>query len=183
MQDFNIIVENAKTIAALRKHIQVSAPQFKGISKWFDQPLEDKYVIKQFDSSTLFKYRFITITFDPHKFTLNQLTQPVSLIRYALNALYDLRYLFKDNPIIVVEYHKSGIPHLHINYNINTPLEHATLLLRLRYYFSKDLRNKRCIHDRIFNEGGQSYIQKSNQQYYTFNIMEKPLEKSLEIIL
>lgn len=175
-QDFNVIVENAQAMAKLKKHISVSAPEFKGNNKWFSEELKDKFVVQKFDISTNYQYRFATITFDPKKFTLNQLTQPILLVRYALNAIYDLRYLFKDKPIIVIEYHKSGIPHIHMNYTVNGPMEHATLILRLAYYFAKDLRNKKCIHDRIFNEGGQQYIKKSNTEYYTFKILENSLD-------
>lgn len=175
-QDFNVIVENAQAMAKLKKHIQHSAPEFKGNTRWFSEEVKDKFTSVNFDISTNYQYRFATITFAPDKFTLNQLTQPILLVRYALNAIYDLRYLFKENPIIVVEYHKSGIPHIHMNYSVGGPMEHATLLLRLRYYFAKDLRNKKCIHDRVFNEGGQTYIKKSNNNYYTFKVFEKPLD-------
>lgn len=183
MQEFNIIVENAQKMAQLKKHIKISAPQFKGITKWFTQDISGLFVERLFDTSTNWQYRFMTVTFDPKKFTLNQLTNPIELINYGLNAIYDLRYLFKQNPLIIIEYHKSGIPHFHINYEVNGVLELATLKLRMQYYFSKDLRNKRAIHDRVFNEGGHQYMQKSNTTYLQFKLWEKPLEKSLEISL
>ncbi len=172
MQDFNIIVQNAQAMAKLKKHIKISAPQFTGRSVWFETDSRQYFVERKFDESTLWRYRFITITFDPKKFTLNQLTQPIKLLQYAFNALYDLRFLFANNIRAVVEYHKSGIPHIHMNYDVRGPLEHATLLLRLRYYFSKDLRNRRAIHDRTFNEYGPGYMQKANQTYFEFKQME-----------
>lgn len=180
-EQFALIVENAQKMALLKKHIKVSAPQFKGNTKWFTQPC-NHFVERKFDESTEWKYRFLTVTFDPKKFTLNQLTDVPALINYFHNAIYDLRYLFKDNPIIILEFHKSGIPHFHINYNVDGVLELNTLLLRLKYYFSKDLRTKHCIHDRLFNINGQSYMKKSNDKYFQFKVWEKPLEKSLQII-
>lgn len=176
MQDFQIIVQNAQKMAQLKKHIKISAPQFKGNKQWFTQDISGLFVERLFDTSTNWQYRFMTVTFDPKKFTLNQLTNPKELITYGLNAIYSLRNLFKENPLIIVEYHKSGIPHFHINYTVNGVLELATLKLRMQYYFSKDLRNKRAVHDRVFNEGGHQYMQKSNITYFQFKLWEKPLE-------
>lgn len=176
MQDFQIIVENAKKMAQLKKHIKVSAPQFKGHLKWFTQDISGLFVERLFDTSTNWQYRFMTVTFDPKKLTKLQQIDPIGLIRYAFNAIYSIRNLYKENPIIIIEYHKSGLPHFHINYTVNGPLELATLKLRMQYYFSNDLRNKRAIHDRIFNEGGHQYMQKSNISYYQFKLFEKPLD-------
>lgn len=167
IQEFNIIVEDAKAIAKLKKHITNTVPHFKGIKNWLSLEPEG-FQLQSFNDTTEWQYRFLTITFSPKKFTFNELTQPQKLINYALNALKDLQNLFKGKPLIVIEYHKSGIPHVHLNYSTETPLEHSTLQLRLQYYFAESLRNKRCIHDRIFNEGGKQYITKSNSQYYTF---------------
>lgn len=172
MQDFQLIVSNAQAMAKLKKHIKISAPQFTGRSVWFDQNPYPNFIERKFDESTKWLTRFITITFDPRKFTLNQLTQPIRLLNYAFNALNDLKYVFQKNIIAVVEYHKSGVPHLHLNYDVRGPLEHATILLRLRYYFSKDLRNRNAIHDRMFNEGGIKYMQKANQTYLEYRQME-----------
>jgi hypothetical protein len=172
MQDFNLIVSNAQAMAKLKKTIKISAPQFTGRKEWFESNPYSNFVERKFDESTEWKSRFITITFDPRKFTLNQLTQPVKLLHYAFNALNDLKFVFSKNIIAVVEYHKSGIPHIHLNYEVKGPLEHATVILRLRYYFSKDLRNRRAIHDRVFNEGGTQYIKKSNQTYLEYRLME-----------
>lgn len=179
MQEFNIILENHKKIMEIKKHIKIAAPLFKGNKKWFKQSFNDNFVEIDFDKSTDYQYRFLTITFDPKKFTFNQLTNPQELINYGLNAIYELRYLFNKNPLIVVEYHKSGIPHFHMNYSVDGPLEHMTLILRLKYYFSKDLRTKHCIHDRIFNDFGIKYIKKSNSKYFTFKILLEKYKKNL----
>lgn len=169
-QEFNLIVENAKAINKLKKHIKATVPHFKGAkSIW----LHKEDIINEYDQlpflpETVYKYRFLTITFDPRKFSFNELTQPKLLINYALNALFDLRNLFKGKPIIIIEYHKSGIPHFHINYDVEGQLELSTLILRLKYFFSENLRNKICIHDRVFNEYGKNYMRKSNETYFTF---------------
>lgn len=176
MQDFQIIVEDAKRMAQLKKHIKLTAPHFKGKTWMFYQDTSGLFVERKFDTSTNWQYRFMTITCDQIKFTLYQLSQPKLIITYFFNCLYELRNLFKENPIVIIEYHKSGIPHFHINYSVNGPLELATLKLRFRYYFAKDLRNKAAVHDRIFNEGGPQYMQKSNTTYYQFKVWEKPLE-------
>ena len=137
MQEFQVIVENAKKMAQLKKHIKVSAPHFKGHKEWFTQDISGQFVERMFDNSTKWQYRFMTVTFDPKRFTTEQLINPIGLIHYGFNAIYDLRYLFKENPLIIIEYHKTGIPHFHINYTVNGPLELATLKLRMQYYFSK----------------------------------------------
>lgn len=186
MQDFQVIVENAKKMAQIKKHIKITAPHFKGHQIYFTRDISGLFVERKFDTSTNWQYRFMTVTFDPKKFFNSKtpkIVDPLALIKYFFNCIYDLRNLFKENPLIIIEYHKTGIPHFHINYTVNGPLELATLKLRMQYYFSKDLRNKRAIHDRLFNEGGHQYMQKSNVSYYQFKVWEKPLEKSLEIIL
>lgn len=178
-QQFNIILEKHNDIMELKKYIKIAAPHYKGNNKWFSYEIKDQFEERIFDLNTEYRYRFLTVTFDPKKFTFNQLTNPPELINYGLNCFYELRYLFKNNPIIVIEYHKSGIPHFHINYDVEGPLEHATLLLRLRYYFSKDLRTKHSIHDRIFNDIGINYIKKSNSKYLTFKILIENLKNNL----
>lgn len=181
-QEFNVIVENAKQVNKLRTHIKSTVPYFKGIKKWLDNDITPEY--ETYDFNTLkeegirdvpiHQYRFLTITFDPKKFSYNELTQPVKLINYLKNALFSLKNLFKVKPIIIVEYHKSGIPHFHINYTVNGPLEHSTLILRLQYYFSESLRNRKCIHDRVYNTHGLNYMEKSNKTFFTFkNGLEK----------
>lgn len=166
-QDFNLIVDDARQIAKLKKHIKSTVPHFKGLKKWLSSNPEG-FGLHDFSEIKEWRSRFLTITFSPKKFSFNELTQPQKLINYALNCIYSLKNLFKDNPYIVVEYHKSGIPHIHLNYSCVSVLEHSTLILRLQYYFAENLRNKKCIHDRMFNDGGINYIQKSNKQYYTF---------------
>lgn len=167
LQEFNIIVEDARAINKLRATIKKAVPHFKGIKKWLIENIDEEYQTAPLMGVT-HQYRFLTITFDPRKFTFNELTQPDKLVRYAKNALFDLKNLFKQKPYIIVEYHKSGIPHLHINYECYGPLEHATLILRLKYYFSESLRNKRCIHDRMANETCINYMKKANSEYFTF---------------
>lgn len=178
MQEFQIIVNDAKRMARIKKDIKQSAPHFKGNKEWFRKDISGKFVERQFDNSIDWQYRFLTVTIDPRKFTLAQLANPKCLIKYFFNAINDLRYLFKDNPNIIIEYQKNSIPHFHINYTVNGQLELATLKLRMQYYFSKDLRNQYCVHDRIFNEGGHQYMQKSNKTYFQFSDFKKPLEIS-----
>ena len=167
MQDFNLIVEHAKSIANLKKTIQRATPHFKGIKSWLYKDVDDQFENVKFSDSTNYQTRFLTITFDPQKFTFNELTQPLLLTNYLKNSLLDLKTLFKQSPICIIEYHKSGVLHAHINYECNDVLSHTTLLLRLKYYFSATLRNKHAIHDRHFNQGGIQYITKDNQTYFT----------------
>ena len=166
-QEFNIIVEDARALNKLRSHIKKAVPHFKGIKKWLIESVDEEYQTLPW-GDVVHQYRFLTITFDPKKFTFNELTQPIKLITYAKNALRDLKNLFKKKPLIIIEYHKTGIPHLHINYECNSPLEHATLILRLKYFFSESLRNKKCIHDRMANETCINYMKKANDTYFTF---------------
>ncbi len=168
MQDFNLIVEQAKAIAKLKKTIQKTTPHFKGIKSWLRNEVEDQFENIEFSDSTPIYTRFITITFDPRKFTFNELTQPKLLINYIKNALLDLKNLFKQKPICIIEYMKSGVVHAHVNYECSSVLESTTLLLRLKYFFSDSLRNRNAIHDRYFNEGGNVYLRKSNTHYFTF---------------
>lgn len=169
-QEFNILVDDAKALTKLRNHIKYAVPHFKGVKQWLIKEIDGAYITKSFNelSASDFRLRFLTITFDPRKFTFNELTQPIKLINYAKNALYDLKNLFREKPLIIIEYHKSGIPHIHVNYSCATPLEHATLILRLRYFFSESLKNRKCIHDRMFNLGGIIYMKKANETFYTF---------------
>jgi hypothetical protein len=166
-QDFNLLVDNAKHIAKLRKHIKTTVPHFKGLKKWLTSNVDKEYIWLPLNIAPL-GYRFMTLTFDPKKFSFNELTQPQLLINYVRNCLLDLSNLFKAPPVIIIEYHKSGIPHFHLNYECNGVLEHNTLLLRLRYYLSDSLRNKSSVHDRIANEYCKNYMKKSNEQYFTF---------------
>lgn len=168
-QDFNLIVENAKKIAELKKYIKISAPHYKGNKqKWFSQDFRKNFEEVQFSQNTEYFYRFMTLTFDPRKFSFDELTSPEKLLNYVFNSIYDLKNLFEKNPIIVIEYHKSGIPHIHMNYSVRGPFEHSCLMLRLKYYLAKDLRNRHAVNDRIFNEGGIKYLQKSNTTYFRF---------------
>lgn len=177
---FNMIIENAEAMARLKKSIKCTTPTFKGKTQWFTQDISDRFIKMQFGPGTQWQYRFLTVTFDYRRFTLDQLTKPQELLNYFQNVIYDLRDLFSRNPIIILEYHKNGVPHFHLNYECEDPMKLTTLILRLRYYFQKDLRNNRPIHDRIFNEGGQTYMQKANTTYFQFKLWEKPLEKSIE---
>lgn len=167
-QDFNKLVSDAQKIAQLKKHIKIAVPQFKGNKEWLHSE-PNGFESRPWTDDMKWNGRFVTITFSPKKFTFNELTQPKKLINYALNAIYSLKNLLETKPYLVIEYHKSGIPHIHMNYTPKDELCLMTFLLRLQYYFAENLRNKRCIHDRIFNDGGITYIKKSNDFYITFN--------------
>jgi len=181
MQDFNVVVENAQAIAKLKKHISASVPDFKGSKKMLTK-VNDNFEEQCFPAPS-YNYRFITITFDPKKFSFNELTQPELLHNYVLNVLWELRTLFSHNIILIREFHVSGIPHYHLNYSCQTPLDHSSLILRLRYYFANSLKNRKCIHDRVFNEGGKQYMEKSNKTYFKYKIFEKPLEINSSLII
>lgn len=188
LQEFNLVVEQANAISKLKRVIQCT-PTYKGSQKFFEKPPNNVFREREFSESTQYYTRFMTITFDPKKFTFNQLTQPELLKNYVFNAIYNLYKLFKGNIRLIFEYHKSGILHTHLNYEAWDIHCHAHILLRLRYYFSKTLKNKSCIHDRIFNDGGIKYLQKSNKTYYEFNwyavnqgpYPDAPLPKQTEI--
>jgi len=167
LQEFNIIVDDARTIAKLKKNIKYAVPHFKGLKNWLREE-NHHYTATPFDSTTQYKHRFMTITFDPKKFSYNELTQPILLHNYVLNALWDLKDLFDGGILLVREYHKTGVPHYHLNYSCKTMLEHATLKLRMQYFFADSLRNRKCIQDRHFNEYGQMYIRKCNETYLKF---------------
>lgn len=168
MQAFNVIVDNAHAMAQLRKNIKGIIPNFRGKSSFFSDIPSGEFVENSLNSVVNWNQRFLTITFDPRKFSTNELTQPIKLHNYVLNALWELRFVFCKNIILIREFHKSGIPHYHLNYSCATPLDHACLLLRLKYYFAKDLRNRNCIHDRYFNNGGIEYMKKANYNYWTY---------------
>lgn len=179
LQEFNIIVENAKAIAKLKKTI-VATPTYRGSSQFF-KIKNTSFGKRKFSEDEPFYSRFLTITFDPKKFTFAQLTNTELMINYTLNALWSIRQLFKHNIKLVFEFHKSGLLHCHINYECEDVFNHMSLLLRLRYYFSKSLKNKHCIHDRIFNDGGKQYISKANEEYYYFNMETFKEKKPIEI--
>lgn len=173
-QDFNLVVEQYKVMLSLRKNIQIMAPNFRGKTTFFLDVPSGKFEEKLFFEGMNWNTRFLTITFDPKKFGPNELSQPSRLHNYVLNALFELRNLFSKNIILIREFHKSGIPHYHMNYQCNDICSHAHLLIRLRYYFAKTLKNKRCIHDRYFNEGGKAYIMKTNKSFFTFAHWQEP---------
>lgn len=173
-QDFNIVVENYKQMVKLRKHIQNICPHFRGKTSFFSDSISGKFAWNYLNSVQNWNTRFCTITFDPKKFSANELSQPIKLHNYVLNALFELKSLFSKNIILIREYHKTGIPHYHLNYQCGDVHAHAHLLIRLRYYFAKTLKNKRCIHDRYFNEGGKQYMSKSNDIYYCFRDYVEP---------
>lgn len=148
---------------------------FSGKKDYMKPVHNENYKQVQFDENTPWGNRFITITFDPNKFGANFLSQPQTCKNYVFNVLNELKPLF-DKMVFVFETHKSGIIHAHLSYKVKSAdtdvdeaqLELATLKLRLKYYFSKSLKNKKCIHDRIFNEGGKQYMTKTNKSYYKF---------------
>lgn len=164
-----IIIDDARAIARVRKHIKYIVPSFTGKRTWLIQDVKDQYEFHTFDKA-IWQYRFMTVTFDPRKFSANELSQPYKLINYFQNAMLEMKNLLKGLPIIVMEFHKSGIPHFHINYSTEGVLELNSFILRMRYYFSKDLRTRATIHDRIFNDHGKDYIQKSNDAFFTYKI-------------
>lgn len=176
-KEFNDVVAQAKRIVALKKYITLSVPHFKGKTKWLNNPIVyQQYVLQSWSSEMQWKYRFMTITFDPKKFSFNELTSPNQLENYILSALNEVKHLLRGNIILVREYHKSGIPHYHMNYDTydSDTLEH--LKLRMKYYFASSLRNTKAVHDRIFNAEGVGYIQKYAKQYYEFINPDKTLE-------
>lgn len=187
---------DARKIAHLKKWIRTCVQHFKGQSKWLTTDVASEYKSKLFLNNSdspapagddVWKYRFITITFDPKKFSFNELSRPEWLHNYTLNALLELKVLFDGNIILVREYHQSGVPHYHLNYTPVTSDAIYHINLRLRYYFSATLQNKHCIHDRIFNAGGYKYITKASGKYWSFektsipNPVEIKLENNLEI--
>lgn len=180
MQEFNLIVENARAVAKLKKHIVNTVPEFRGKTAWLkENGIQDKYIeVPITESKTLFNYltkdtdyaKFLTMTFDPKKFSFNELSQPILLDNYIKNCIWNLRYLFKGKNIILVrEYHQSGIPHYHMIFVPTGLLEQSTIVLRMKYYLSKTLSNKRSVHIRHANEYATNYISKSNQTFWTFN--------------
>lgn len=180
MQDFNMIVENAHSMSKLRKYITSIIPHFKGKSSFFLDGISGNFVEKSLNHDMNWNQRFLTITFDPRKFSANELSQPLKLHNYILNALYEIKFVFQKNIILIREFHKSGIPHYHLNYSCATPLDHACLILRLKYYFAKDLRNRNCIHDRYFNNGGITYMKKANTTYWAYAQYQPEAVETLE---
>lgn len=170
-QEFNELVQQARAIVALKKHIKMCIPHFQGKQSWLKYDIF-KYEYKELLLDSLhpieYNYRFMTLTFDPRKFSYNELTQPEKLHNYMLNALNDVKHLFKGNIILVREYHKSGIPHYHLNYSTHDLNTLMHLKLRMQYYLSKTLRNRYAVHDRIFNAGGIEYLKKANDTYFAF---------------
>lgn len=167
-QDFNILVDDAQAIAKLKKDIKSAVPEYKGKNKqWFDKvPLfmEDKSKHLSYDAyaklpTTEYGGRFATITFDPKKFSLKELIDPQKLINFIGNALEELKP-FYTKCYLTYELTKMGIVHAHINYTCDSLITQTTFILRLKYYFAKDLRNRHAIHDRIFNDGGITYMSK-----------------------
>lgn len=178
-QEFNIVIENHNAMLKLQKFIKITVPEFRGKKRFLSDDPSGKYHEKPFSTGSTCNQRFMTITFDPRKFSMNELSQPNLLHKYVLNALYELRNLFSKNIILVREYHKSGIPHYHMNYSTSSVLSHACLILRMRYYFAKSLNNRTAIHDRMFNDGGMAYMKKSNLMFFSFNQWQEP--EGLEI--
>jgi len=168
-QNFNQIVLDAKKIAAIRKSIPKAVKDFKGNKKWLtDNAISGAFENKTFTKDTEYKYRFMTITFDPKKFSFKELANFNQLHNYVLNALHSIQDYFAGNILLVREFHKSGLPHYHLNYSCPDQFTQHHVLFRMKYYFQQHLNNKHCIHDRIFNEGGKQYIKKVNMQYIQF---------------
>lgn len=170
---FNLLVEDARKIAKLKKWIKSSVAHFKGKNSWFvvDNPNYNIVPI-QWDENY---YRFMTITFDPKKFSFRELADPNKLHNYVQNAIWDVKDLFKGNILLIREYHKSGVPHYHLCYNTYDTDTLNHLKLRMRYYFSAHLKNHKCIHDRVFNEGGKTYVRKANHMCWRFSGGEAPI--------
>ena len=121
-QDWNLVIDDAQSIAKLKKTIKSATPTFKGKDKqWFDKvPLfmENKSQHISYDSYAKLKqdeygYRFTTITFDPKKFSLKELINPQALVNYIGNALEELRP-FYSKCYLTYELTKLGIVHAHI---------------------------------------------------------------------
>lgn len=168
-QDFNLIVENAQAVSKLKKQIGKTCPEYKGKNpNWFkNEPVLPSMSFDDYKTmpASNFGGRFATITFDPKKFSANELTNPKALTNFIANALLDLKP-FYSKCYLVYELTKHGIVHAHINYTCDTVLDHTTFMLRLKYYFAKDLRNKHCIHDRMFNDGGIIYMVKPESKLF-----------------
>jgi len=168
-QNFNNMVLDAKKVAAIRKSIPKAVPEFKGSKKWFnDATVGAQYDTGVFNTTVEWKYRFMTITFDPKKFSFKELAHFDKLHNYVLSALLEIREYFDGNIILVREFHKSGLPHYHLNYSCPDQFTQHHVLFRMKYYFQQHLNNKHCIHDRIFNEGGKQYIKKVNMTYIKY---------------
>jgi len=170
-QDFNVLLDNHHAMVKLQKFIKMAVPDFRGKKSFLSDDPSGKFhenVFKKGINPMTWNQRFMTITFDPRKFSINELSQPKVLHKYMLNALWELRNLFSKNIILVREYHKSGIPHYHLNYSCHDIHAHMCLLLRMRYYFAKSLQNRSAMHDRMFNDGGVEYMTKSATTYFIF---------------
>lgn len=182
-QDFNVLLDNHHAMVKLQKFIKLSVPEFRGKKQFLSEDISGKFEQNNaFHRFNGWRTRFMTITFDPKKFSINELSQPKVLHNYILNSLYELRHLFSKNIILVREYHKSGIPHYHMNYECADIHAHMCLLLRMRYYFAKTLQNRSAIHDRMFNEGGKAYLMKSNDVFISFKEWHPPND-SLNVTL
>jgi len=171
-QNFNNVVLDAKAVAKLRKSIPKATPHFKGLKGWLKEYDHSQWMLANFKDDTDYKYRFMTITFDPKKFSFKELANAPYLHSYVMNALLSIKSYFDGNIILVREYHANGIPHYHMNYSASDQVNHNHILIRMKYYFQQHLNNRHCIHDRIFNDGGKKYITKTNKTYYRFNQIE-----------
>jgi len=170
-REFNELVQQARDIVALRKHIKICVPHYQGKQTWLNYipKCEYKELLLSDINPNNYNYRFMTLTFDPAKFSYNELTQPNKLHNYILNCLLDIKPLFSKNIILVREYHKSGVPHYHLNYSTHDNHTLIHLKLRLQYFLAKSLRNRHAVHDRIFNAGGVEYLKKANDTYFAFD--------------
>jgi hypothetical protein len=176
------LVEHERSIQTLKKYIKKSVNYFSGHKRWLTITPIDQYEERMFTpAGTPWRYRFMTITFDPKKFSFNELTQPHMLDNYVKNVLLNVKELFDGNIILVREYHKSGVPHYHLNYTPLNPDALVHLILRMRYYFSSTLQNRYCIHDRIFNDGGTIYMKKANDSYFQFKNPEYENYNPMEV--
>lgn len=173
LQDWNIVIDDARQLARLRQHIKINTPDYKGKNKELMDP-KDGTFFSDGNNSLLFTdylqlpehgYRFTTITFDPKKFGFEFMTNPKKQLNFIINVLELLKPLF-TKCYLIVELHKSKVLHAHINYSCPDLLTWATLQLRLKYYFAYDLRNKHAIHDRIFNQIGLNYMVKDESKLF-----------------
>lgn len=174
LQDWNIVIDDARQYAKLRNQIKIRVPDYKGKNpELFSAPKVDSFyndgnralTFQQYIDLPEHGYRFTTITFDPKKFGFKTLCNPGKCVNFIVNVLEELKPLY-TKCYLIFELHKSGIVHAHINYTCQTTLDWATFQLRLKYYFANDLRNKHAIHDRIFNNIGLNYMVKEDSKLF-----------------
>jgi len=173
LQDWNIVIEDARQLAKLRKHIKINTPDYKGKSPELMEDKDNTFLrdenkklsYERYRQLSEHGYRFTTITFDPKKFGFEFMTNPKKQLNFIVNVLEKLKPLF-TKCYAIIELHKSKVLHCHINYTCPDVMTWATLQLRLKYYFAYDLRNKHAIDDRIFNSIGLDYMTKEDTKLF-----------------